>query len=101
MRFNKVKGYRYSISTAFTPLSIAAQFGHVQDVLALIEAGADINVRNHIGWTPLYMATGNGHDGVVKALIAAGVDIDKTDDIGWTPLLTATTRSRDNGADTD
>ena len=75
---------------AFTPLSIAAQFGHLQEVLALIEAGADINVCNHIGWTPIYMAAGNGHDGVVKALIAAGVDIDKTDDIGWTPLLTAT-----------
>ena len=54
---------------AFTPLSIAAQFGNVQEVLALIEAGADINVCNHIGWTPLYMAAGNGHDGVVKALI--------------------------------
>ncbi len=74
----------------FTPLSIAAQLGNVQEVLALIEAGADINVCNHIGWTPLYMAAGNGHDGVVEALIAANVDIDKTDDIGWTPLLKAT-----------
>ena len=40
----------------FTPFSIAAQLGNVQEVLALIETGADINVRNHIGWTPLSMA---------------------------------------------
>ena len=71
---------------AFTPLSIAAQLGNVQEVLTLIEAGADINACNHTGWTPLSMAAGNGHDRVVKALIEAGVDIDKTDDIGWTPF---------------
>ena len=56
---------------AFTPLSIAAQFGNVQEVLALIEEGADINVSNHIGWTPLSMAAGNGHDGVVKTLTSS------------------------------
>ena len=58
---------------AFTPLSIAAQIGDVQDVLTLLEAGADINACNHIGWTPLSMAAGNGHDRVVKALIEVGV----------------------------
>jgi len=68
---------------------IAAQFGHMQDVLALIEAGADINMCNHNGSTPLHMSAQNGHDGVVKALIASNVDINKTDDIGWTPLLLA------------
>ncbi len=67
---------------AFTPLSIATQIGDVQEVLTLLEAGADINACNHIGWTPLSMAAGNGHDGVVKALIAANVDIDKTVEIG-------------------
>ena len=58
---------------AFTPLSIAAQIGDVQDVLTLLEAGADINACNHIGWTPLSMAAVNGHDRVVKALIEVGV----------------------------
>ena len=41
---------------AFRQILIAAQFGNVQEVLALIKAGADINACNHIGWTPLYMA---------------------------------------------
>ena len=66
---------------AFTPLSIAAQFGNVQEVMTLIEVGADINASNHIGWTPLSMAAGTGHDEVVKALLAANVDIDKVDDL--------------------
>jgi len=85
----RFKDSRLTINMIFTPFSIAAQLGNLQEVLALIETGADINVRNHIGQTAISMAAGNGHDGVVKALIAAGVDIDKTDDIGWTPLLHA------------
>jgi cytohesin len=94
-----------------TPLSIAAQFGNVQEVLALIEAGADINVCNHIGWTPLYMAAGNGHDGVVKALmlkateyghettvqilIEAGADTNKASYSGMTPLFNAKLKGRE------
>ena len=80
---------------------IAAQFGHVQDVLSLIEAGADINMCNRNGSTPLHMSAQNGHDGVVKALITANVDINKTDDIGWTPLLLAIEYGHENGEDTD
>ena len=34
------KDCRHSIRMAFTPLSIAAQIGDVQDVLTLLEAGA-------------------------------------------------------------
>ncbi len=85
----RFKDARLTINMIFTPFSIAAQLGNLQEVLALIETGADINVCNHIGQTAISMAAGNGHDGVVKALIAVGVDIDKTDDIGWTPLLHA------------
>ena len=71
----RFKDSRLTINMIFTPFSIAAQLGNLQEVLALIETGADINVCNHIGWTPLSMAAGNGHDGVVKALIAAGVTL--------------------------
>ena len=81
---------------AFTPLSIAAQFGHVQEVLALIEAGADINVCNHIGWTPLSMAAGNGHhETTVQILIEAGADTNKASYSGMTPLSLATMKGHE------
>ena len=42
---------------------------------ALIDAGADVNVRNKHGLTPLFMAARNGHIDVVELLVDAKVDI--------------------------
>ena len=47
---------------------IAAQFGHVQDVLSLIEAGADINKASYSGMTPLFNATLKGHETILQML---------------------------------
>ena len=68
----------------------AVKKGTVEDVAALIKAGADVNAVNSKGETPLHLATeesaGNTwNDGAEKAklLIDAGADIEATNDNGW------------------
>jgi len=48
-------------SKGYTPLHMAAQNGHTQTVLALIEKGAKVSAMNYEGNTPLHMAAQNGH----------------------------------------
>jgi ankyrin repeat protein len=52
----------------------AAINNHLQSVKALIDVGADLNVKNNGGGTALMMAAGRGHIQTVEALIAAGAD---------------------------
>ena len=51
-----------------TSLILAARDGRLDDVEALIEAGADINTPNNLGETPLHWAARFGHEAVVEAL---------------------------------
>ena len=52
-----------------TALHLAAKAGHVGVVVALLEAGADINARDGAGNTALCLASEAGHVGVVSELI--------------------------------
>lgn len=72
-----------------TPLYIAAQNGHLEVVIALLQAGADINQPANDGKTPLYIAAENGHLDMVQALLAAGADINQAANDGKTPLSIA------------
>ena len=58
-----------------TLLHLAAHNGKVDAVVALIDAGAEIDPRNVYGWTPLHHAALNGRWRVVPVLIAAGADV--------------------------
>jgi ankyrin repeat protein len=49
--------------------------GHTATVLALIGAGADINLQNNCGYTALMMASMQGRAAMVQALIGAGADL--------------------------
>ena len=54
----------------YTPLYKAAEGGHTETVIFLLEAGADINRGGKLRYdTPLYIASANGHLKVVQVLI--------------------------------
>lgn len=74
-----------------TPLSLAAQNGHVALVkLLLATEGVNPDSRDSNGRTPLSWASEYGHETVVKLLIATeGVNPDSKDSAGRTPLLWA------------
>ena len=69
------------------PLHVAARFGRVKLVNALIEAGADIELAGYGGVRPLHAAALAGQDRIVSLLIALGAKVDATDNLGRTPLL--------------
>ena len=75
----------------WTPLLIAAAEGHKNTVAALLDAGADPNVRNELGRTALMLASSYGFTAIVKLLLARGADpnLAPTDEHGWTALMVA------------
>jgi ankyrin repeat protein len=67
-------------------LSLAANFGHVEIVRLLLDAGEDPNRYNPVGGhshtTPLHQAAGEGHEEVVRLLLERGARLD-LQDILW------------------
>jgi ankyrin repeat protein len=73
---------RSTNTMANTPLH-AALAGRRNDVSKmLIEAGADVNARQHGGWVPLHAAAANGDREMVDLLIARGADRSAINDAG-------------------
>jgi hypothetical protein len=71
-------------------LALASQYGHLEIVRELLDAGEDPNRFNPVGGhshsTPLHQAAGNGHLDVVKVLIERGAKLDVKDILfGGTP----------------
>ena len=62
---------------------------HPEEILRLLELGADINVRNYKGKTGLHYAAKAGFLNVINLLIEKGADLDATDNNGETPLFDA------------
>jgi hypothetical protein len=64
-------------------LSLGADFGHVEIVRSLLDAGEDPNRYNPVGGhshtTPLHQAAGGGHDEVVRLLVERGARLDLKD----------------------
>src|SRR5262245_21477209 len=61
----------------FYPLHKAAMAGEMDIVKALVEAGADVNVRTRdTEDTPLHMAISNGRRGIAEYLVSKGARID-------------------------
>ena len=74
----------------WTALMEAAGGGHTAIVQALLDAGADINVKdNEGGLTALIVAAALGQTDVVKVLLDAGADVNARDAVGETALRKA------------
>lgn len=76
-----------------TPLHHAAQHGTPANVRALLEAGAQVDMRASgfsvdwgWDWTPLHLATQNPDAGVVRVLLESGADVSARAYYGQTPL---------------
>jgi ankyrin repeat protein len=81
--------FGFGCMTTLTPLMTAAQAGQATTVQALLDAGADINEKDGIGWTALMFAARNGYPTTVQVLIDSGARINVKDEDGNTPLMAA------------
>ena len=63
----------------------------------LLDAGADIALRDSFGQTALHGAAFRGWSELVRTLVARGADLDAADDDGHTPLDAANGRIRGIG----
>jgi len=75
-------------SEGFTPLALAAFFGHLDAVKVLLESGADVNLRgpSRFANTALDAAVVGEHADVVRALLAARGDANARSEGNYTPL---------------
>lgn len=69
-----------------TPLISAAVFGKTDIARALVEAGADVNLKNNEGSTPLHSAAFLCRMEIVELLLANGADKNLLNKYGSTPL---------------
>ncbi len=65
-----------------TPLMISARFGHIDGVIAFLEAGARIDPITATGETPLIFAVHSRDIALVRVLLANGANPDRTDNSG-------------------
>eukprot|EP00798_Chlamydomonas_sp_ICE-L_P000711 gene711-biopygen458 len=63
----------------------SSQEGRVNEVVSLLERGANVNCCNDYG-TPLHYAALYGHLECIKALLDSGAEVNKTNFFGFTPL---------------
>jgi uncharacterized protein len=72
----------------WTPLHLAAHFGHRQVAEALLAYGADVHARasNDLGTTPLLWAVMGQDSAVVTLLLDHGADVNDATTAGSTPL---------------
>ena len=72
----------------WTPLHLAAFFGHTRIAELLLAHDADVAARsrNSNGNTPLHAALAGNHKMTAGLLIGWGADVNATDAAGWRPL---------------
>lgn len=72
----------------FTPLILAAFFGHQTVAEVLLSRGADVNLpaTDEMGSRPLHSAVASRHLAIVESLLKAGADVNVRQRDGFTPL---------------
>ena len=74
-----------------TPLHRAVGFNDLAVIAALLEAGANLELRTDQGLTPLHVAVGfNKNPAIIAALLEAGANLEARTDRDWTPMHAAT-----------
>ena len=58
-------------------------------VVALVNAGADVNAKDSFGRTSLTLAAQLGRTEIIDVLVRAGADPNVKDQLGWTPITLA------------
>ena len=76
-------------SVAESPLARAAIQADLDELQALVDAGADLNAKDALGRTALHMAAFYGQLKVTELLIDRGADVNVKDRVGMTPLHVA------------
>lgn len=90
------RGRRAPTPGGMTPLMYASRDGRMETARMLLDAGADINLRDANDITPLIAAITNNHPDIARYLIERGADIKAVDWYGRTPLWAAVeTRNMD------
>jgi len=64
------------------PLHVAATRGNMDEIVALVRAGADVNARGEQGYMPLHAAAAQGHFDAVKFLLENGASPTKINEFG-------------------
>ena len=69
-------------ANGLTPLQRSCFLGNVRIVRLLVEAGANVSIKDSEGWTVLHAASVAGNYAVVKYLMKIGVDLEAKTDRG-------------------
>ena len=75
------------------PLDVAACRGSVEEIAALLEAGANVNSHGELGNTPLHEAVSQNHLAAIQFLVEHGASLTARNNDGKTPLALAKTRA--------
>ncbi|KAM9713365.1 ankyrin repeat domain-containing protein 31 [Dama dama] len=82
----KTSGIDKRNATGESRLHVAARRGHLSLVKALIEVGADVNLKDNAGWTPLHNAASKGWSDVIVELLKASANVNCENVDGILPL---------------
>jgi ankyrin repeat protein len=86
---NKAIGGAFTDMLMCTPLTMAALRGNVAAIMALLGAGAEVDLPMARGVTPLHVAANCGQLAAVTALLRAGACVNEAADNGSTPSSVA------------
>ncbi|KAH0538232.1 hypothetical protein FGG08_005151 [Glutinoglossum americanum] len=96
MASRNYSGYSQGVPRQMTGIHVAAYFGLVGTIMALLKDGHNPNVQDSYHRTPLLWAAMSGHGAVVKLLLENGAELEfKDSNRGRTPLSWAAEKGHD------